>query len=765
MSFRSRLLSVMLVVVVLALTVTGGAFLRVVYQDALAKGEHDLEVGVNVLQQILDERGHQLRNNVAILADDFGFKSAVATQDTDTLRTVLANHGDRAGADMVLLSDLEGSLLASSHHPAGSTLPFFDLLEQAQQQGAGVDLIVEAGQPYEFVLLPVRAPNLIGWVGMGFLIDEALVNEIHALTRLDISVIAQPSGDSPSYLVSSRPDLADQAEPIDAQAIIDDTDYLTRELVLNVAGPQQTLALAQVSRASLLAAYRDLQWQLLAIVGLILLLTTAAAAWSARSMSLPLTRLSDAARRIGLGQRLETIGVSPRGEIGLLADTLLSMQADIDERERTLLHRSRHDPLTDLPNRSSAQECITQLIEQGRPFSLLRLAVERFRDINDTFGYALGDRVLITLAQRLAQLPSPGFQAFRLGDDEFLLLVDNPAPPDGWQERLLQELSEPIELDASPFRPSLCAGESHSPTHGEDPHLLLRRADIALASARRQRSAWRCYQPGQDEQHFRQLTLIRDLQAAARDSQLWMAYQPKIEASSGKVSQFEALMRWQHPSLGFIPPDEFITLAERSGNIRLLSRWMIDSVCRQLAEWRRAGQIQSVAINLSAEDVIDPQLAEHLLSVLAHYALDVEQLSLEVTESAVMQDPALANRCLSELRQAGLTVAIDDFGTGYSSLAQLKQLPVAALKIDKSFVMSLDTQPDDVVIVRSTIELGHRLGLRVVAEGVETAAIAALLCDFGCDELQGYLFAKPLPGHEVTAWLDHYHPDATFTSS
>ncbi|WP_318153416.1 EAL domain-containing protein [Halomonas sp. ML-15] len=740
---------------VFSLTVTGGAFMRVVYQDALAKGEHDLEVGVNVLQQILDERGQQLRSNVAILADDFGFKSAVATQDTDTLRTVLANHGDRAGADMVLLSDLSDTLLASSHHPAGSTLPFTDLLEQAQQQGAGVDVIVEAGQPYEFVLLPVRAPNLIGWVGMGFLIDEALVEEIHNLTRLDISVVAQPSGDTPFYLVSSRRDLTDRTTPID---IADDPNYLTRELALNLAGPQQTLALVQVSRESLLAAYRDLQWQLLAIVGLILLLTTAAAAWSARSMSLPLTRLSDAARRIGLGQRLETIDVSPRGETGLLAGTLLSMQADIDERERALLHRSRHDPLTDLPNRSSAQECIMALIGQGQPFSLLRLAIERFGDINDTFGYALGDRVLITLAQRLAHLPSSDFQAFRLSDDEFLLLVRNLALPAGWQDTLLNDLSEPIELDASPFRPSLTAGESHSPAHGEDPHLLLRRADIALETARRQRSAWQRYQPGQDEQHVRQLRLIRDLQEAARDSQLWMAYQPKIEASTGKVSQFEALMRWQHPSLGFIPPDEFITLAERSGNIRLLTRWMIDSVCRQLAEWRSNGQTHSVAINLSAEDVIDPQLGQHLLSVLAHYDLNVEQLSLEVTESAVMQDPALAHRCLSELRQAGLTVAIDDFGTGYSSLAQLKQLPVAALKIDKSFVMSLDTQPDDVVIVRSTIDLGHRLGLSVVAEGVETAAIAAMLREFGCDELQGYLIAKPLPGHEVAAWLDHYHP-------
>ncbi|SDM58778.1 diguanylate cyclase/phosphodiesterase [Franzmannia pantelleriensis] len=758
MSFRSRLLSVMLAVVVFSLTVTGGAFLRVVYQDALAKGEHDLDVGVNVLQQILDERGQQLRSNVAILADDFGFKSAVATQDTDTLRTVLANHGDRAGADMVLLSDLSDNLLASSHHPAGNALPFTDLLEQARLEGAGVDVIVEAGQPYEFVLLPVRAPNLIGWVGMGFLIDEPLIEEIHTLTRLDISVITQPSGDTPSYLVSSRRGLANQVEVPDTNAITNDPDYLTRELALNEAGPQQTLALVQVSRASLLAAYRNLQWQLLAIVGLILLLTTAAAAWSARSMSLPLTRLTDAARRIGLGQRLETIGVSPRGEIGLLAGTLLSMQADIDERERTLLHRSRHDPLTDLPNRSSAQECITALIGQGQPFSLLRLAIDRFRDINDTFGYALGDRALVTLAQRLANLPSSDFQAFRLSDNEFLLLVHNVALPDGWEDRLLNDLSDPIELDASPFRPSLSAGEAHSPAHGEDAHLLLRRADIALETARRQRSPWQCYQPGQDEQHFRQLTLIRDLQEAARESQLWMAYQPKIDASTGRVCQFEALMRWQHPSLGFIPPDEFITLAERSGNIRLLTRWMIDSVCHQLAEWRRAGQPHSVAINLSAEDVIDPQLGQHLLSVLDHYGLDVEQLSLEVTESAVMQDPALANRCLNELRQAGLTVAIDDFGTGYSSLAQLKQLPVAALKIDKSFVMSLDTQPDDVVIVRSTIELGHRLGLRVIAEGVETAAIAAMLCEFGCDELQGYLIAKPLPGHEVATWLAHYRP-------
>lgn len=770
MRFRTRLMLVLLMVVIVSQLATGIAFMRATQNDVIAKGSQRLEVGANVLNQLLDARGEQLTTNIAILADDFGFKSAVSTQDTETLNSVLINHGGRANADIVLLSDIDGDILASSHHAQNSSMPFPQLLERARQEGAAVSVVIAEGQPYEFALLPVRAPNLIGWVGMGFLINEAVTEEINALTGLHMSVVNYQDSGEISYLVSSHTEqlatllMNDSSNELmggddsSAGRLLTDDNHLSHVSSLYSDDDNQTYAILQLSRSELLGAYRSLQWQLLGIVALILLFTILVAMWSARSMSKPLMVLANAAKRIGQGERVTHLPTgTERSETGLLASTLLAMQEGIAQRESILHHQSRHDLLTDLPNRISAQEDINFSIQRGDPFILLRLAINNFRDINDTFGYALGDHLLVTLANRLQHLPKPDYKAYRLDGDGLLLVVKQPTALD-WQAHLYAQLSQPIDLDNSPITPSLSAGEAHYPGHGDTPELLLRRADIALDMARHHRHWHQHYLEGQDERYLRQLRLIRDLQSAASNGELWMAYQPKVDCQTGLVNQCEALMRWQHPSLGFIPPDEFIGLAERSGNIRMLSQWMLNHVCAQLQAWQQRGYHLSVAVNLSASDVMDSQLATHLADLLKRYQLTPEQLSLEVTESAVMQDADAAMSTLSELNRLGLHIAIDDYGTGYSSLAQIKRLPVDELKIDKSFVLAIDSQKDDYTIVRSTIEMGHSLGLRLVAEGVENRASAELLSKLGCDYLQGYWIAKPMPSDALIDWLDNFTP-------
>ncbi|GGX80905.1 hypothetical protein GCM10007160_05150 [Litchfieldella qijiaojingensis] len=512
----------------------------------------------------------------------------------------------------------------------------------------------------------------------------------------------------------------------------------------------------QISYEFLIAAFRESPWQWLAALALPPALAIVAALLSARAMIRPFAILAEAIRRIGQGQRLQRIDVPPRGESGKLATSLLAMQDDIAQREATLLHRSSHDLLTDLPNRSSAQTDIDQDIAEGTPFTLLRLAIDDFRRINDTFGYTLGDRVLITLAERLAHLPPPAREAYRLGGDQFLLRLATPACDADWLRNLHERLTQPIDMHDSPIRPSLSMGEVRFPEHGDNAHLLLRRADIALDMARHGHRRHQLYLEGQDERHLRQLTLIRDLYDAVSQRQLTVVYQPKVRADDGEVEGFEALMRWQHPTLGFIPPDEFIKLAERSGNIRLLSHWMIEEVCQQLQRWEHQGRPLQVAINVSAEDAMDDTLASHLLQMLDRYRLPTDRLGLEVTESTIMKEPELATRLLGELRRTGMALAVDDYGTGYSSLAQLKRLPVQELKIDKSFIVKLDEHGDDGIIVRSTIELGHNLGLKVTAEGVETAHSQALLKRLGCDYLQGYQISRPLSCDQVLDWLDDY---------
>ncbi|WP_311063901.1 EAL domain-containing protein [Halomonas sp. DWK9] len=771
MRFRTRLTLVLLTVVIISQLATGVAFLRATQNDALAKGNQRLEVGARVLDQLLDIRGEQLRDNVGILAEDFGFKSAVATKDTGTLYSVLANYGDRASADMVMLSDLDGNVLASSHHEQNSAMPFPGLFQRAQQTGSGVGVVIDNGEPYEFVLLPVRAPNLIGWVGMGFLINESVTEEINALTGLEISIVTYDANGDVNYLVSSHQEqlamslmndtgnrLMEGAYTTRHQMSLDN-DYLSYASTLMANQEYQSFALIQLSRDELLSAYSRLQWQLLSIVALMLLLTLAVALWSARSISKPLIALAQAAKLIGQGERIERISSgSSVKETHQLATTLLSMQEDIAKREATLLHQSRHDLLTNLPNRVSAFEDLQRFIQTGKPFTLLRFSITDFRDINDTFGYELGDHLLVTLAHRLQELPSPVMKAYRLDGDELMLVIGQADLDRRRREAMMEQISEPISLDKSLIMPSLSAGEVSYPTHGDSAHLLLRRSDIALDQARRHRRSHERYIEGQDEQHLRQLMLIRDLQDAVDNGELWMAYQPKMDTTTGNVCQFEALMRWRHPTLGFVPPDEFIGLAERSGNIGLLSDWMLAHVCEQLHLWKCQGHHLSVAINLSASDVIDPGLPMHIHELFESYDLTPDQLALEVTESAVMQDVDAATETLLALSQMGLKIAVDDYGTGYSSLAQIKRLPVDELKIDKSFVLKLDTQQEDLTIVRSTIEMGHLLGLRIVAEGVENSVSADILSQLRCDYLQGYWISKPMPADAITGWLEAFQP-------
>ncbi|MFI0471174.1 putative bifunctional diguanylate cyclase/phosphodiesterase [Halomonas sp. HMF6819] len=768
MRFRTRLMLVLLTVVILSQLVTGAAFLRATQNDIIVKGNQRLEVGANVFHQLLSARGEQLGNNIAILADDFGFKSAVSTQDNETLYSVLANHGTRANADIVLLTDLDGRVLAGSHHARDSAMPFPQLFERANLNGSAVGVVVTEGEPFEFALLPVRAPHLIGWVGMGFLINEAVTSEIKALTGLDVSIVTYQEGRI-SSLSSSHPEalamalISDNSEQLQngdyslTGQMTPDDEYLSYSSTLYAGDRAQTHALLQLSRNELLGAYRSLHWQLLGIVVLILIFTAAVAMWSARSISRPLMALASAAKQIGRGERVETLaGGSQRSETGQLASTLLTMQDEIAKREEVLHYQSRHDLLTELPNRMSAEEDMGRLISTGAPFILMRLSINNFRDIKDTFGYALGDIVLMTLAKRLKQLDEGESTAYRLDGDELLLMrLENETRP-VWRDWLFAALAQPIHLDQSPVSPSLSVGEVHYPTHGDNPQHLLRRADIALDMAKRKRSVYQCYQQGQDEQHQRQLTLIRDLKRAVDQSELWMAYQPKVNTRTGRVNQCEALMRWQHPTLGFIPPDEFIELAERSGQIGMLTSWMLSHICAQLARWKEHDYYLSVAVNLSTSDVMDPGLCQRIASLLKQHRLDARQLSVEVTESAMMQDVEVATRTLLELGGMGLSIAIDDYGTGYSSLAQIKRLPVNELKIDKSFVLALDTQADDFTIVRSTIEMGHSLGLKVVAEGVENRASAELLSEVGCDYLQGYWIAKPMPCDALPAWLDAF---------
>ncbi len=482
------------------------------------------------------------------------------------------------------------------------------------------------------------------------------------------------------------------------------------------------------------------------------------ALWASRRLSSPLGKLSHMASQISDGYRFTPSSqVQRHPETRLISKTILALQADIEKRDKTLLFQTRSDPLTQLPNQVAAFDSLENLVAQQTPFTIMRLALHELRAINSTFGYSVGDQVLIAIADRLRDFSSPQHHPYRLTNNEFLIINEGDPSNSAWLELLIQHLSNTIAVNhLSTVKPICSIGSVSFPGDGSSVQQLFRRADIALQQAQDKAVRYEFYTEELDKLQLRKRTLINDLQNAVTHDELWIDYQPKAALESKKAEHFEALIRWHHPTLGLIRPDEFIELAERSGNVSLLSQWMLIHVCQQLHVWNQSGQRLSVAINLSASDITNAQLPQQLEQLLGTYDLDPGQLAIEVTETTAMQDMSQAVNILKEISALGIVLAIDDFGTGYSSLAQLKRLPFNELKIDKSFILRLNTDEDDRLIVRSTIELGHRLGLKVIAEGVENHETADLLSKMGCDYLQGYWISKPMPSHQVLDWLKHF---------
>ncbi|WP_227368460.1 EAL domain-containing protein [Halomonas sp. M20] len=763
MSFRVRLILIMTILLILAQLATATAMLRTASDAALERGSQELQVGARVLERMLSIRSAQLRDNVALLSADFGFKSAIATVDRRTIDSVLANHGERIGADLVMLTDIEGVLQANSHRNLGigSRLPFDALWQEAQHDNGSAGIVMLGNTPYQLVLSPVYAPNLIAWVGMGFMLDSPLAKSLGSLTRHDVSFVTYDDDKTPPHIVTTLDARQQQmllslesrirnGDFVDGPRFTHDGETLMMAYTLARQNDSSIFAVLQTSRQILMAPFQELKVQLLIIFSLAWLVTSMIAVTSARMISRPIQRLAEMARRIGLGERAADVKPAVKGEFALLANTLATMQQSLDRREAQLLYQSRHDSLTGLPNRTTAEQDIAELVSQRSPFTLLRLNINDFKQINDILGYAMGDQVLIGVAQRL--LEQSDIQSYRFGGDEFVLLITGDQAPGRMMARFGSLMREPLMTADTQVTLKISIGEVASPEHGDTPAQLLRRSDIALYQAKETHTMALRYVPGSDEHHQRQLQIIHDLPRALRDGQLCLYYQPQIDINCGRVRQYEALARWHHPKLGFVPPDEFITLAEQSGNIDLLTAWLMTTVLHQLSAWRREGVVVNVAINLSAEDLRNDELPAQLRECLAHHAIPAAQLRLEITESAVMHEPSRAIALLMQLRDAGLELAIDDYGTGYSSLAQLKRMPVSELKIDKSFVMHMHQQPNDEVIVRSTVEMGHNLGLELVAEGVENIVTLKRLAALGCDYAQGYGIAKPMPAEAVLPW-------------
>nr|WP_218169344.1 EAL domain-containing protein [Pseudomonas gingeri] len=768
-SFQAR---VACVLILLLLVVVGALYfsVKVATNDAVrSQAREQLDVGARVFERLLDVQSRRLGDGVQLLAADFGFRDAVSSGDSATIRSVLINHGKRINAsDMILLS-MDGKVLASTlaDQPDGTPFRYDQALREARRNKQATLIVPLQGKPHLLVEAPVLAPLPIARVVMGFSMDNAFASELRSLTNLEVSFLTVDH-QQPGELVSTQPGSlassivrlmleASQGRQLQMTEHLNQS-FLSQSLMLassTASSDSQVIALLQSPLDAAMQAFAPLDQKILLIALISLLASLAGALLLARSVSQPVRSLAQAAERIGQGDYQTPLALQRSDELGLLATAFNSMQSEIAEREQELAHNALHDRLTGLPNRALAMERLGSAIAAGRPVALVYLEIDNLRSVDDSGGPGAVDLMLQNVSQRLQAALRPGDTVAHLIAGEFLLLLQNVGS-DGavaTADQIQQLLLKPQRVAGHDMALDCRMGIAAFPADGQAPEELLGRAAIAMKDAEQMPGRLQIYQHGRDLAHRRQITLIRDLRHAAANGELLLHYQPKLDIRQGRVRQAEALLRWQHPQFGMVSPAEFIVLAERTGSIQVLTRWVIEEGMRQLAEWNLRGLRLQLSLNISADDLLSGDLADRVSALLKIYRLPAEQLIFEITESAVMREPEQALKVLHRLRECGISLSVDDFGTGYSSLAHLKRLPVQELKIDQSFVRNLDETSEDAVIVRSTIEMSHNLGLKVVAEGVEYAHSLRLLEHWQCDTAQGYLISRPLTATAFEAWV------------
>jgi diguanylate cyclase (GGDEF)-like protein len=439
----------------------------------------------------------------------------------------------------------------------------------------------------------------------------------------------------------------------------------------------------------------------------------------------------------------------------LLVPVLVRVTRRIQRQVDRIEHQAHHDELTGLPNRAGFREKVAPALvdawQAGSSSAVLLLDLDRFKEINDSLGHASGDQLLLAVTRRVEAAVGEDVVVARLGGDELALFVPGGTAPEAMAlaDLVRATFEEPVSVEGVPLMVTASVGVAVYPEHGVSAELLLQRADVAMYTAKRRRTGVELYDAAVDTNDAARLALVAELREGLEREEVVVYFQPQAELGSGRIVAMEALARWQHPRRGLLLPAHFVAVAEHTGTSRALTSYVLDRVVRQGAAWADAGTPVAVAVNLSMVDLLDLSLPDEVEALLAREGLDPALLELEITESAIMADPARVREVVARLDELGVRLAIDDFGTGYSSLTYLKRLPVDVLKIDRSFVIGMASDESDRAIVRSTIDLGHNLGLTVVAEGVETRRLWDELRALGCDVAQGWHVAHPAPAEEL----------------
>jgi len=752
MQLRTRIAVTFLLLLATVLAVALTVVSHTNRQNAAHALTEQLQSGDKEFHAVLDLNVRLLRLAARVMADDAGFREAIADRDTETLVSVLENAGTRIDAPMVVLTALDGKVIAASGSRAAIGQTFADpTLFTRRLDGEGNiepndTVVVEHGRIYQLVAVVINNPLPVAWVVMGFEIDQKTAQELKDITGLGVT-LAIKSGTGWSDVVSTEP--GTQGPRSRAE---------TRRIGLP-DGPAATVVVTlSKSFAAAMLPFDRLTEYLYWIAAIALAVSAAAAFILARNITRPLQNITAAVDQIRAGVYDAPVVMQRRDELGSLAEGIQVMQSAVRSRDQSIRRLAYEDALTGLMNRAAFNTRLEEALRAGGDgVAVAVINLHRFRRINEHLGYTVGDAVLKTIAARLTAGPYPVGQVARLAADQFAAFMPLRATDSlqTWGATLLVRLSDPIVVASQPIDITATLGLARSPADASSADELLRCADLALERARREKRGQASYEPAMKPAERDQLSLLGELRQAVDNDELRLFFQPKVELASGRIAGAEVLLRWQHPTRGLLGPGAFIPFAEQTGFIRQITRWTLEQSLACSAVWLAAGLALPLSVNVTVDDINDENFHLRVANALARHRLPPSLLTLEVTESGFIDDPARAIAMLDALAHLGLHLSIDDFGTGYSSLSHLARMPVHEVKIDRSFIQGLESDAEFAAVVRSAIDMGHSLGLQVVAEGIETEAAARRLTEMQCDVAQGYLYAKPMAQAEFERWLEH----------
>ena len=719
--------------------------------------DHDVSLAEKVFDKVVADRQAVILSVSKVLSRSFDFRRAVGTENIPSIEAAFRSYAERLNTDIIALVSLDHKVVAS-HSP---------LFEVGQSLESSVALVVNQKESGLFVvndylvqlsLIRVEIPTLRYYMLIGVEFDDALLQELKQLVDAEIIISKTESNEILTTTLSTSEAqrvLALKRDPSWVDVTFnDELTYFTRRVNIGATDRLPVNITLAVDTTSAFNAFSRIQITILVFCLAAMVIALAFSLVLAKNVTKPVSNLVKAVNRVASGSYGSTLDEpSKLREITELANAVDSMQANIKNRELDIRYQAEHDVLTGLFNRNYVENYFESEIKEKRALQVVAITVIGFRTINDLYGYSNGDNTLKALAQRLQRWP--GISA-RLAGGE-VLYISHESLNDEQLETLKHILEQPVEsnLIAIPLKVAMAVLEC--PQDAFTSEELFRKMNIVTDEAIHSDKWCVRYRAELEDKYNRRLAITTELKRAlaSQQNELSMVYQPKIDLVTMKVCSMEALIRWNSSALGFVPPDEFITIAEQAGLIEQVTSWVMKQTISDLAYFREKGYDFTVAMNLSTQDIQNKVLLSNLVSLLTEKGLSPDALELEITESDLVADASLAIENLNELTARGFHFAIDDFGTGYSSLAYLKNLPVKTIKIDKSFILSLASDENDQQIVHTVLSLAAVFNLKVVAEGVEDLASLNILKDWGCDVAQGYYISRPLKLADLEEWLQN----------